>query len=111
MWSVGATAATEVHEGYVVLPLGVGMTWEASRAQVESQGGTWTLDQDGIDPAAFLRIEFVTATGRAFSTMDNYDAQVPNELWTIGNVYPPAESFTANYSVSVPSDQVAGGVW
>ena len=111
MWVVSASAPTEVHDGYVVLPLNLGLDWEASRAQVENAGQAWTLDQDGIDPLTSLIVEFVTSEGRAYNTMDNFDVTIPNELWRVGTVYPPLESVSANVAVSVPAAEVEGGTW
>ncbi|MBD3753391.1 MAG: hypothetical protein IE935_13480, partial [Micrococcales bacterium] len=32
-------------------------------------------------------------------------------LWSIGTVYPPAEDLSANVAVSVPAEEIDGGVW
>ena len=108
MWTVGAEGATVVNEGYVVVPLRLGMDWEFARARAEAAGGSV---EGGLDPWQALQVEFVTADGRSYTTMDNYDVDVPNALYNVGTVYPPAEYVSASVAVSVPAGEVPGGVW
>lgn len=65
MWSVGAEAASVVGAGYVVLPLHLGVDWEAARAQ-------GVASSDGVDPWTSLIIEYVTPGGRSYSSADTY---------------------------------------
>ena len=108
MWTVGAESATVVSDGYVVLPLRLGVDWEAARVQAEAQGAS--IDS-GIDPWQALVTEYVTAEGRSYATMDTYDIDIPNELYTVGNIYSPVDAISANVAVSVPVEEATGGVW
>ena len=108
MWTVGAEAATVVSDGYVVLPLRLGVDWEAARVQAEAQGAS--IDS-GIDPWQALVTEYVTAEGRSYATMDTYDVDIPNELYAVVNIYSPVDVISANVAVSVPVEEATGGVW
>ena len=111
-WSVGAAAATERGEGYVVLPLRILIDWDAIRAQLEAAGDD-PADADtlGIDPWASLIVRYIGASGRSYELFESAAADVPNQLWAVGTVYPPAEDLSANVAVSVPAEDVDGGVW
>lgn len=109
MWIVGASAATEVHDGYVVLPITITFDWEAASRNADAEG--FDVNETGIDPWSSLNVEFVTAEGRSFSTFDDYTVDIPNDLYKIGTVYPPVESVSAAVPISVPSEDVNGGVW
>lgn len=99
---------TEVHETYAILPLTVMPDWDSFTRQMEAQGG----DPDsGVDPFISLTVEFVTAGGRSYNSMDDYTVTVPNDWSSIGNIYPPVESVTGNVAVSVPAAEVEGGMW
>lgn len=100
--------ATKVHDTYAVLPLTVAFDWDSFAEQSKAAGGS--VD-DGVDPWFSIIVKFVTASGRSYSTMDDYDVQVPNEWYNVGTVYPPAEPITANVAVSVPASEVPGGAW
>ena len=111
-WSVGATAATEVGAGYVVLPLRILIDWDAIRAQlVEAGEDPADADALGIDPWASLVVRYIGASGRSYELFENAAADIPNQLWSIGTVYPPAEDLSANVAVSVPAEEIEGGVW
>ncbi|GAA2959737.1 MULTISPECIES: hypothetical protein [Microbacterium] len=111
-WSVGATAATEVGDGYVVLPMRILIDWDAIRDQL-AEAGQDPADADtlGIDPWASLVVRYIGASGRSYELFENAAADVPNQLWSIGTVYPPAEDLSANVAVSVPAEEIDGGVW
>ncbi|MFL1999512.1 hypothetical protein [Microbacterium sp. A1-JK] len=109
MWTVGASSATEVNDGYVVLPVSIGIDWAAYEQQVIESGET--VENPSADPWVSLRFEFVTAAGRSFTTMDNYSVNIEDELYKIGAVYPPADAVSGRVAISVPADQVAGGTW
>lgn len=99
---------TEVHETYSILPLTVSFDWEAFEEQAKAVG----MDPDqGVDPWLSLSVKFVTSGGRSYDTMDDYNVTVPNEWFSVGTVYSPAESITANVAISVPAAEVAGGSW
>ncbi|GAA1703580.1 hypothetical protein GCM10009808_21850 [Microbacterium sediminicola] len=111
-WTVGASAATEVGEGYVVLPLRILIDWDAIRVQLEANGeDPATADTLGIDPWASLIVRYIGASGRSFELYENGSVDVPDELWEVGTVYPPADDLTANVAVTVPADEIEGGVW
>jgi len=111
-WSVGATAATEVGDGYVVLPMRILIDWDAIRDQLAEEGqDPADADTLGIDPWASLVVRYIGASGRSYELFENAAADVPNQLWSIGTVYPPAEDLTANVAVSVPAEEIDGGVW
>lgn len=107
IWILGADGATQVNDGYVVLPLHIGFDWAAARLQ---EGGQ-NVDNDGIDPFTFLTVEFVSADGRSHTTFDDYSVTIPNQLYDVGTVYPPTEALSVNVPISVPADQVPGGTW
>lgn len=110
MWIVGASKPTVVKSDYIVLPLKLGFDWEAAKAQAEEADEPWDVDNEGIDPYGSLTVSFVSAAGRTYDQLTT-DATVKNEFWDVGIVYPPTEVIQANVAVSVPSDEVAGGVW
>lgn len=111
-WSVGATAPTTVGDGYVVLPLQILIDWDAIREQLTAAGDDpATADTLGIDPWASLVVRFIGASGRSYEIFDNAGADIPNQLWQVGTVYPPADDLEVNVAVTVPADEVAGGVW
>lgn len=111
-WTVGAEGPTEVHSGYVVLPLRVGIDWESIRKQASDAGqDPASVDAQGIDPYGSLIVRYVTAGGRSYDTFENYDVQIPGQFWEIGTVYPPAETFSVKVPISVPDAEIPGGVW
>lgn len=103
MWSVGAAAATQVGAGYVVLPIHIGLDWDAAKAQGMQEG-------DGTDPWTALLIEYVTAGGRSYDTAETY-VEVPNQIHEVGTVYPPLGEISTNYVVTLPDAEIPGGVW
>lgn len=111
-WSVGATGATESGDGYVVLPLRILIDWDAIRAQLSAEGqDPASADALGIDPWASLRVRYIGPSGRSYDRWETASADVPNQLWDVGTVYPPADDLTVNVVVTVPADDIAGGVW
>lgn len=107
MWTISG-GPTEVYDTYAILPLTLNPDWDSFTRQAEAQG----MDPDaGIDPFFSLTVEFVTANGRSYNTMDDYSVTVPNDWFSIGTIYPPAEAVTGNVAVSVPRAEVEGGVW
>lgn len=112
-WQVGASAPTQFGDGYAVLPLRVVIDWDAIRAQLQAQGkNPADADRLGIDPWASLLVRYIAPSGRSFELFDTASAvDIPDQLWTIGTVYPPATEITANVPVSVPAEDAAGGVW
>ncbi|MCR2826708.1 hypothetical protein [Microbacterium sp. zg.Y909] len=109
MWSLGAAGPTEIHDGYLVLPMTIALDWDAGEKQAQAEG--LSLRETGVDPWASLFVEYVSAGGRSFATMDDYSVDIPDDMYNIGTLYPPVESVGARVAVSVPADQVPGGVW
>lgn len=103
MWTVGASAPTKVGAGYVALPLHLELDWNAIGAQGIPDG-------EGADPSLSLFIEYVTAGGRSYDIDETY-VDVPNQLYQIGTLYPPASSVEANYVVTLPDAEIPNGVW
>ena len=56
-------------------------------------------------------MRYIGASGRSYELFENAAADIPNQLWSIGTVYPPAEDLSANVAVSVPAEEIEGGVW
>jgi hypothetical protein len=110
MWTVGAEGPTQVHDGFAVLPLRLNLNWEIAQANVDEEASGTSVEDTGADPWQSLTIEYVTAAGKSYNTMDSY-ADVDNMLFDVGTLYPPAESVSANVAVSVPAAEVPGGVW
>lgn len=109
MWTVGASAPTVIGDGHIVLPLTIGFDWEVADEQAQ-EAGEANLSETGVDPAYSLDISFVSASGRSYSSLDEY-VELENDLYMLGTVYPPAESVSVNYAVSTPDTQVDGGTW
>lgn len=103
MWTVGASSETVNNGTYVVLPLYIEIDWEAARAQ------GFDPENEGADPSYSLTVEYVTADGRSFKTMDDYS--VANDWYQVGTVYPPARTVDVGVPLSVPAEQIAGGLW
>ena len=62
-------------------------------------------------PWVELSFDFVGSAGNTFGTaMDDYCGVVPGDLTNVGELHPDGVG-TGNVCVSVPSEQVAGGVW
>lgn len=104
MWSVGAAAPSTTGAGYVALPIHIGLDWEAAKAQGMPDG-------EGVDPSVSLWIEYVSASGRSFSTDEVGIIDIPNPLYQVGTVYPPLAEVSANYVVTLPDAEIEGGVW
>lgn len=113
MWTVGATGATEVRDGFLVLPLRLQMDWETSRANTAEGGGDPAdVDNLGVNPVGAINVTFVSASGRSYTSFDQYEAETPSpQIWEVGTLFPPAESVDVFIPVSVPAEDVAGGVW
>lgn len=107
-FQVGASGPTQVTPGYSVLPLVIQIDWQNFNAQSTAQGQP---TGGPVTPAGNFRVSFVTAGGKSYDTMDDYSADIPNELWEIGDVYEGTDSVNANVPVSVPEGEVAGGAW
>lgn len=105
VWSVGAESPTQVNDGYIVLPVHLEIDWDAAR----SQG--FDPENEGIDPWGTVYFSYVTAGGHSYDTNSYPDADVPNELYEVGTVYPPTSTISANVAIAVPNDQIPGGVW
>ncbi|MDD7944559.1 hypothetical protein PUW79_07945 [Microbacterium sp. NE2HP2] len=110
MWSVGAAGDMVRNDGYVVLPLQLGVDWAAGDQQAQA-AGSQNISETGADPYFSLTVAFVSASGRSFTTMDDYSVSIDNEFSRIGVLFPPAESITTKVPVTVPSDQVDDGLW
>lgn len=104
-WSVGAEAPTQVNDGYVVLPVHIEIDWDAARAQGVD------AENEGLDPWGSLYFSYVTADGHSYDSNNYPDADIPNELYEVGTVYPPTSTISANVAIAVPNDQIPGGVW
>lgn len=115
MWTVGADAATITKNGYIVLPIRLGMDWEASRQQYRDNGqDPAALENEGVDPVTSLTVTFVTAGGKTYRDWSsaNYSEDDPQPwLWGVGALYPPAETATAFFPITVPAEEIPGGVW
>lgn len=71
---------------------------------------TYTGDETGT-PWVDLSIEFVGSQGNTFGTgSDDYCGVIPNDLSNVGEMHNGA-SGSGNVCVSVPADQIEGGVW
>jgi hypothetical protein len=105
MWSVGAEAPTQVGVGYVVLPVRLDLDWDAARAQGVDP------ENEGADPWQSLYFSYVTAAGHSYDSNNFPDAEISNNLYDIGTVYPPTTSVSANVGIAVPDAEIAGGVW
>ncbi len=57
-----------------------------------------------------LWIEYVTSSGRSYDIDETY-IELPNQLYQVGTVYPPLTDLSANYVVTLPDAEIAGGVW
>jgi hypothetical protein len=115
MWTVGADAATLVRDGYIVLPIRLGMDWEATRQQYRDNGqDPSALEDEGVDPLTSLTVTFVTSGGKTYRDWSSasYSEDDPQPwLWNVGALYPPAETATAFFPVTVPAEEIPGGVW
>jgi hypothetical protein len=115
MWTVGADAATITKNGYIVLPIRLGMDWEATRQQYRDAGeDPAALDNEGVDPSTSLFVTFVTAGGKTYrdwSSVDSDNDDPQPWLWGVGALYPPAETTTAFFPITVPTEEIPGGVW
>lgn len=109
MWTVGATGATQVNDGFVILPLSVGFDWNTARANGAAEGVN--PDDVGIDPWQALLVEYVTAGGRSYSSMDDDTVNIGDLLSNVGAVFPPTDTIRANVAVSVPNEEMSGGMW
>lgn len=105
-WTLSA-GPTDVNEGYLVLPLTVGIDWESIRAQAEAAGED---PEAPMDPSWSLTVKFVSAAGKTYDEYD-YEATVADHWFDVGELYPPLETITANVPISVPAEAVEGGVW
>lgn len=103
MWTVGASAPSLVGAGYIALPIHLELDWDAAKAQGMPDG-------EGVDPNLSMYIEYVTAGGRSYDIDETY-IDVPNQLYQVGTLYPPAPSVDANYVVTLPDAEIPGGVW
>lgn len=56
-------------------------------------------------------VAMAVGRGRSYDTKDDYNVTVPNEWFSVGTAYSPAESITANVAISVPAAEIAGGSW
>lgn len=112
MWTVGADA-TISNGSFITLPIRLSMDWEATRQQYRDAGeDPAELENKGADPSTSLFITFVTAGGKTYREWTYVDTELPEPLlWQVGALYPPAESATAFYPVTVPAEDVPGGVW
>ncbi len=111
-WQVGAAAATQFTDGAAVLQLRIVIDWDAIRAQLEAQGkNPADADRLGIDPWASLLVRYIAPSGLSYDLVDNPAVDLPDELWKIGTVYPPATEISASVPVSVPATGAEGGVW
>lgn len=63
-------------------------------------------------PSFDLQFTFVGGAGNSFGSggLDDYCGSIPESLTEVGEMFPDAKA-TGNECVSVPSDQLAGGVW
>ncbi|GAB3401262.1 hypothetical protein GCM10027515_09730 [Schumannella luteola] len=109
MWKIGASGATLVRQGYIELPLHLGIDWDACR---EYSGAEQC--EAGTSPAASLAVSYVAADGSSYSSADDASIDwlsVPALLSGADDVYPPLAEMSTSVIVSVPADKIAGGVW
>jgi hypothetical protein len=102
MWSLGAEGPSIVGAGYIVLPLYIGVDWEAAKAQGAAG--------EGVDPWGSLVIEYVTSGGRSYDFAETY-VELENQLFDVGTIYEPLAEISTNYVVTLPDAEMAGGVW
>ncbi|HKP07763.1 MAG TPA: hypothetical protein VJU58_10975 [Microbacterium sp.] len=112
MWTVGAEAPTVVDGDVLRLPLYLQMDWAACEQQVVAQSGDATCADAGVNPYFVLLLEYVTAAGKSYNTLDFVeDFDWDSELSNGGTVYPPLAELHKYWSVSVPAAEQAGGIW
>ncbi|WP_396659272.1 hypothetical protein [Microbacterium sp.] len=107
MWSVGASGPTEVHQDTVVLPLRVGIDWDAARAQ----DGLENVDDTGVSFIGSLVFAYVSASGKSYDQFDYMSVDATDDCYEIDLVYPPLESIECKHYVNVPGDEIPGGAW
>src|SRR5690606_8569078 len=77
-WTVSG-GATEAHDGYVVLPLTVGINWDSIREQATAAGE----DPDApMNPLWSLTVKFVSAAGQTFDEYD-YEAEIADDWFAL----------------------------
>jgi hypothetical protein len=107
-FKVGASGPTHVAADHVVLPVVIQVDWANLNEQATQQG----VPTGGpFNPLATMGISFVTAAGKSYRTMDNYNVTIDNDLFMLGDLYEGTDVVNANYAVSVPQGEVAGGTW
>lgn len=111
MWTIGSSGETKVKSGYIVLPLTLGMDWESAQEQADASDDPFNVGDEGVDPLSSIVVSFVTAGGVSYDEMTDYSVNIKNDFWRLGVVYPPAEQIKTNVAVSIPKDEVDGGVW
>ena len=109
MWTVGAEAPTVVNDGYIVLPLRIGMDWEVGRQTAAEQG--IDVDAEGLNLYESLFVSYVSASGRSYTTLDDLSIEIPNDFYLVGTLYPPVEAVSASVAVSIPAAEIPGGTW
>ncbi len=108
MWMIGASAATVVHQGYIEMPLYLGVDWNACR---EYNGGDC---DEGADPWVSLNVEYVAADGSSYDVLDDPTIDwlsIPAQLYDVGTIYEPLEEVKTSVLITVPADKIPGGVW
>lgn len=91
MWTVGADAATVDRGAYIVLPIRLGMDWEATRQQPRDVGeDPAALVYEGVDPFIALNVTFVIAGRRGYRDWSSVDSSAIAQpwLWSLGALYP-----------------------
>jgi hypothetical protein len=104
-FKVGAAAPTENHGSYAVLPITIEIDWASIKSQFPDE------QSPAFTPWGNFRIQFVSATGQSYDTMDDYSIDQSTDLYAVGDVYEGTNNVRANVFVSVPGDQIAGGTW
>lgn len=104
-FKVGAAAPTENHGSYAVLPITIDIDWASIKSQFPNE------QSPAFTPWGNLRIQFVSASGQSYDTMDDYSIDQSTDLYAVGDVYEGTNNVRANVFVSVPGDQISGGTW
>lgn len=66
---------------------------------------------DGADPGLSVILEYLGADGVVYTALSGTGCVSENEMWMSGPVFEDGGSVTAATCLSVPAEQVPGGLW
>lgn len=104
-FQVGASGPTQITPAYSVMPLTIQIDWASIKEQFPSE------QSPAFTPWSNISVNFVTAAGKSYSTMDDYTVDIENELFDTGDVYEGTDIVQANVPISVPEAEIPGGTW